>query len=343
MRGCDVDGATVPRERRPHDVEKLLAGDDSRDPAAEVAGAGHSLCVSAGELAHQERAAVHAEPAADQIVVVEHEFPLLFERRIAGRLGAAEQRGRLGENPRLRNRLPGDHHAVDAALAEAADRRFRRVNIAVADDRHPRHASLYRGDRVPVGLALEELRGHAAVNGEARGAGLLDPLRHLDGGPTGIRAAEADFCRDRHAVAGLDHPAHDRAHAFRIAEQPRAAVGLLGDLSDRAAEVEIDHADPEVLRQPPADLREVVGVVVPHLHGERPRLVADAPEAVGVLAALVLEPDRAAGCDHLGGEQAGAAELSHHLPVREVGVARHRRLEDRRVDDDRADGEGGGL
>jgi hypothetical protein len=58
-----------------------------------------------------------------------------------------------------------------------------------------------------------------------------------------------------------------------------------------------------------------------------------------MLAAIGLQPDGAAGRDHLGRQQAGAAELADHLAVGVVRVARHRRLQDRRIDDDRADGE----
>ena len=264
-------------ERCPHHLEKLLPGDHAGDLAAKLAGARQTLGVGAGELPHQQRAPLHPETVADEIVMVEDEFPLLVECGVGHGRIAAEDRGGLGEDPRLREGFAGDHHAVAAALAKPPDSRRSRVDIAVAHDRHPRHAPLHRGDRVPVGLPLEKLRRHAAVHGQARGARLLDPLRDLHGRAAGVGAAEPDLGGHRHAVTRFDHAADDHAHAVWIAKQPRPAVGLLGDLSHRAAEVEIDHAHLEILGQPAADLGQVVGIVVPHLHRQRPRLVANTP------------------------------------------------------------------
>jgi len=60
-------------------VEELDPGRDPRHAAAEVAGSRQTLRVGTGELAHEERAARYAEAAADKIVVVEHDVPLLVE------------------------------------------------------------------------------------------------------------------------------------------------------------------------------------------------------------------------------------------------------------------------
>ena len=274
---------------------------------------------------------------------MEHEFPLLIERGIRRRRFATEEGRGLGEDPRLRKRLAGDHHAVAAALAEPADGCLRRVDVAVAHHRHPRHASLHLGDRLPVGLALEELAGHAAVDGEARSPRLFDPLGHLHSGAARVGAAEPDLRGHGHAIAGLDHATDDGSHAVGVAEEPRAAVGFFRDLSHGTAEVEIDHAHLKILRQPAADLGQVFGIVVPHLHGERPRFVAHAPQPVGVFATVAVQPDRAPRRDHLGGQEARAAKLTDDLAVGEVGVARHRRLQDRWVNDHWADGERGGA
>ena len=56
-----------------------------------------------------------------------------------------------------------------------------------------------------------------------------------------------------------------------------------------------------------------------------------------MLTVVLVEPHKPAGVDHLGGLQAGAAKLPHDLPEGEVGVARHRRLQNGRIDDQRSD------
>ena len=59
-----------------------------------------------------------------------------------------------------------------------------------------------------------------------------------------------------------------------------------------------------------------------------------------MFAAVGLQPHRAAGGDHLGGQQPRPAELTDYLPEGIVGVARHRRLEHRRIDYDPSDRQG---
>ncbi len=67
----------------------------------------------------------------------------------------------------------------------------------------------------------------------------------------------------------------------------------------------------------------------------------DAPQAVGVFGFVLVEPDEPAGVDHLGRQQTGAAELAHDLPEGVVGEPRHRRLQDRRINDQITDVERG--
>ena len=88
-------------ERCPHHLEKLLPGDHAGDLAAKLAGARQTLGVGAGELPHQQRAPLHPETVADEIVMVEDEFPLLVECGVGHGRIAAEDRGGLGEDPRL--------------------------------------------------------------------------------------------------------------------------------------------------------------------------------------------------------------------------------------------------
>ena len=129
----------------------------------------------------------------------------------------------------------------------------------------------------------------------------------------------------------------DRAHPIRLAQQVRAAVRLLHDVAHRAAEVDIDDADFVFVRQPRADFGQRRRIVVPNLHGQRPRLVGHAPQAVGMLGLVLGQPHEALGVDHLRGQEAGAAELAHDLPEGVVGEARHRGLQDRRIDPQRTD------
>ena len=130
----------------------------------------------------------------------------------------------------------------------------------------------------------------------------------------------------------VDDLLDDRAHPLRLAQQIRAAVRFLHDVAHRAAEVDIDDADLVLVRQPRADLGQRLRIVVPHLHGQRPRLVGHAPQPIGVLGLVLGQPDEALGVDHLGGQQPGPAELADDLPEGVVREARHRGLQNRRID-----------
>ncbi len=163
------------------------------------------------------------------------------------------------------------------------------------------------GDPLPVGRPAELLRRGAAVDGQRRTAGGLDGLGHLDGvdrlpGPT-----QADLGRHRHRVAGLDHSGQNRAHAIRIPQQVGAALGLLGDLADRAAEVHVDHADPELLDQPSADGGQHLRIVVPDLYRQRPGFVPDPPKSAGEAVTAGVDLQEAPRADHLGCQESGPA------------------------------------
>ena len=137
MDGREAVQLALAREVVADDFQELGAGHDPGDAAAELSGPGQPLGVGAGELPHQERAPLHAEPAADKVVVVEHDLPLLGERRVRRRRVATEQGRHLGEDPGAGERLAGDHHTVHAALSEPTDGRLGRVDVAVAHHGQP--------------------------------------------------------------------------------------------------------------------------------------------------------------------------------------------------------------
>ena len=151
---------------------------------------------------------------------------------------------------------------------------------------------------------------------------------------------EPDLGRDRHRRAGRDDPLDDPQHAIGITQQIRPAVGFLRDRLDRAAEIDVDHADAKFVGQLGSHGRQRFGIVVPNLHGQRTRLLLHAPQAVGKLVLLLLHPQKALGVDHLGGLQADAAEIAHDLPEGVVGEAGHRGLQHRRIDHQRPDRKG---
>ena len=138
---------------------------------------------------------------------------------------------------------------------------------------------------------------------------------------------------------GRHDPLDDRAHPVRLAEQIRTAVGLLRHVADRAAEVDVDDADLVLVGQPLADLGQRLRIVVPHLHRQRPRLVGHAPQPIRMLGLVLVEPDEALGADHLGRQQPRPAKLADDLPKGVVREARHRGLQNRRIDFERPDPE----
>ncbi len=117
-------------------------------------------------------------------------------------------------------------------------------------------------------------------------------------------------------------------------------MGFLRDRFHRAAEVDVDHADAELVGQLGPDGGQRFGIVVPDLHGQRTRLLFHAPQPVGKVVLLLLHPQKALGVDHFGGLQADAAEIADDLPEGIVGESGHRRLQHRRIDHQRPDRKG---
>ena len=110
-------------------------------------------------------------------------------------------------------------------------------------------------------------------------------------------------------------------------------MGFFRDLGDRAAEINVHDADVKLPRQPPADFRHERRIIVPDLRCQRARFLQDAPKPFGrpVVAGINLEEP--AGAEHLRGWQANSAMLPHHLSKGIVRKTGHRRLENRRIDD----------
>ena len=142
------------------------------------------------------------------------------------------------------------------------------------------------------------------------------------------------------AGAGARHAGDDLANPLGIAQQIRTAFGLFGHVADRAAEVDIDRADAELENQPPADFGHLRRIVVPYLHGQRPRLVLDAPQPFGQFAGSPLAIDESPCAHHLGGDQSHAPQSPQNSAVGVAAIARQGRRENRRIDNQRADAEG---
>ena len=262
-----------------HHAGKLVSACHPADARTERPPPGAALGVAAGELPHQDRSLRGAEPLDHQAVMVQQQLPLLGQAGIGrDRLAAQSGRGLAKSQGRFRRR-PADHHAVDPVAAEGLDHRLRRGQVAVADQRNAAQVRLDAGDLLPIGRAAEHVGGRAAVDRQRRPAGAFHRLGHVDGvdrvagSPGGSWPSPAS---GRQAAATRRH---DLAHAVGITQQIRAAVGLFRDVADRAAEIDVHHADAELVGQPPADCRQRRGIVVPDLHGQRPRLVRQRPIA----------------------------------------------------------------
>ena len=270
--------------------------------------------------------------------MLEHQFPLFVQRRVGRNRLAAQRRLHLAEQPGLAERRPGDHHAVDRVAAKRLDHRLRaksRSPLPISGIRF--RCGLISAIRSQSAEPLKKSCGRAAVDRQGRGPGRFDHLGHFDGVDRVARAAQADLGRHRRRRAGRDHALDDRAIALGIAQQIRAAMGFLRDRLHRAAEIDVDHADAEFVGQLGPDGGQRFRIVVPDLHGQRPRLLRHAPQPVGKFVLVLLDPQKALGVDHLGGLQADAAELAHDLPKGIVGEAGHRRLQHRRIDHQRPD------
>ena len=94
----------------------------------------------------------------------------------------------------------------------------------------------------------------------------------------------------------------------------------------------IHDADLILMSESRSDACQCVWIVVPDLHGQRARFVMDAPQSIRDAPPRLIEPDKALGVDHFGGQQARPAVLPDDLPKGIVRVTRHRRLQHRRID-----------
>ncbi len=107
----------------------------------------------------------------------------------------------------------------------------------------------------------------------------------------------------------------------------------------RAAEVDIDDADFQLMGQLRADRGQALGIIVPNLHGQRPRFVGHAPQPIGQFPFRPFAAQEPLGANHLRRLQARPAEFANDLPIGVIRESGHRSLEDRRIDDDGADAE----
>src|SRR5208282_3502937 len=85
----------------------------------------------------------------------------------------------LPENPRVSGGGTADHDSVATCLADHALRVFRRVDIAVTDDRNL-HSLLHCGNNAPVGGAGIALQARAWMHGDAFDSYVLGHLSDLD-------------------------------------------------------------------------------------------------------------------------------------------------------------------
>ena len=107
---------------------------------------------------------------------------------------------------------------------------------------------------------------------------------------------------------------------------------LFGDLAYRAAKIDVDHTHLVLVDKSCGNLREGGWVIVPDLYGQWSWLLFDSPQPVWMFRLMFIEPDKTAGVDHFGGEQASAAKLADNLPKGVIRVTSHRRLKQRWID-----------
>ena len=125
-------------------------------------------------------------------------------------------------------------------------------------------------------------------------------MSDVDGVDLVAGAAKPNFGGHRGRVAGLYDLFDDRSHFLGLAEQIAAAFGPLGYFFDRATKVDIDDADLVVFDQTFADFGHGLGMVIPDLNGEWFGFLPYAPKSFGMLGGVFVQPDKAAGVDHLG-------------------------------------------
>ena len=142
-----------------------------------------------------------------------------------------------------------DHDAVDVVAFECRRSLFRRVDVAVADDRdmHSRVA-FYLADQRPVGLAAVKLRPRPAVDRQRGDSRVLQPFGDLDDVFRVFVPAEAGFDGYRQAYRFDDPPRHFD-HLRHVAHHA-AAGSARGNLAYRAAEIDVDQIGPCRLGDP---------------------------------------------------------------------------------------------
>ena len=257
-------------------------------------------------------------------MLAEH-VALLVEGR--GRRGglAAQERERLGEDPRVADRAAGHAHAVDARLAEHRHARLGRKQVARAEHDAVSRVALHRREKLPVARADVLLLHGPAVHGDRRhavGEGAVEDRPELVGALGRVVEAAPHLERDGHVRRhGVADAAHDVERGFGLTEQVAAAAPAEHFL-DGAAKIDVDHVEPR-LDEPPRRGREVVGVRPHELAADGVLLVGDGHTGE---VALVL-PDHRHECveQHLA-EGVGRAEPPGEHPHRQVAVAGERRL-----------------
>ncbi len=192
-------------------------------------------------------------------------------------------------------------------------------------------ASFSARDPLPARLPAVTLLARARVQRDRGEPAILGHLRqiHVDNFLVAPPGAKLHRERNRHRRA---HRLEDIADERQVAQQPRAAIAL-HDLLRRAAEVQIDQVEAEVLHH-------ARGV------GQRRGIAAEELRRDGVLVAierqvllglLVLVADDAVGRGELGHHQTAAAQIADEAAEDGIGDPGHGREHGRRANLDAAD------
>ena len=192
------------------------------------------------------------------------------------------------------------------------------------------HRVLHLPDKVPVGAAGVELLAGAAVHRDHADAAVLRDARQPRRVQAGVVPAHAHLQRHRHR-----HRPHRRlqdARRRRLVAHQRGAGQLADrDLFHRAAEIDVDDVGAAIDRDP-RRLGHRRRVAAGELHrGGLPLW----PSSSAIRRVVAVLPHHRPGGDHLGYHQPGA-KLPGEPAERQVGHARHRRQDDRRLDSDTA-------
>ncbi len=134
-----------------------------------------------------------------------------------------------------------------------------------------------RRNFIPIGLAAKHLTGRSAVYRHCRPAGPFHRLGNVHRIDRVPGATEPDLGRDRRWMACSHYPGNNRPDAIGVPQQVRAALRLLTHVLDRATEIEVHHAHPELLREPLTDGGKVLRIVIPDLDRQRTRLLSNPP------------------------------------------------------------------